>query len=67
MSLINFQSKLKNAIHKNDFGMATIISTAHHWQGHRLGQGHSRWRESTRVGVMMLVRPSAWAWSLTLA
>ena len=59
MSLINFQSKLKNAIHKNDIGMATIIATAHHWLGHRLGHGHSRWRESTRVGVMMQVRPLA--------
>ena len=41
MSLINFQSKLKNAIHKNDLGMATIIATAHHWLGHRLGHVHA--------------------------
>ena len=36
-----------------------IIACAHIWLGHRLGHGHSRWRESTRVGMMMQVRPLA--------
>jgi hypothetical protein len=68
---MNFKTRQINPNHKMTLTWRKIIACAHIWLGHRLGHGHSRWREGTRVGVMMQVRPLAgplsWAWSLTLA